>query len=429
MTDHVAPAAPDPDPGRLPEHTTPTWEVELLISGVAVFAMLQLPGWLDSQLFALTPRLDVHLASITLPLYLYLKSTALVLAVTFALHLTLRANWIALVGLHSVHPDGVLWARLRMGPVQRELEQQRFGSAADSIERADNRATVVFAIGVMLAMRLLLLSALFCVLFGVLLAITTLAGIQIDLFQLFCLCMGAAVLAMVLAQRIDRTRGERLRQGGLPRRVLAGTFRWLARCGIGRRSEGMALLSSHGNERIINLLITAAFLILFMAVLLGLDAAKSPLRTGSYAAFPSNPDSTRRIHSAYYDDQRDPRHDAATPYLQSAVIEGPYLKLTVPYQPQHDAPAVRRTCATALALPATPARDDTLLDCLGRLHTVSLDGVPLDTLRYDAGSDPRTSRPALQAMIDVHALAPGRHVLRVSRAPNAGASDVIVFWR
>ena len=25
--------------------TAPTWEVELLISGVAIFAMLQLPGW------------------------------------------------------------------------------------------------------------------------------------------------------------------------------------------------------------------------------------------------------------------------------------------------------------------------------------------------------------------------------------------------
>ena len=43
------------DPHALPRRTTPTWEVELLISGVAVFAMLQLPGWLDDRLFALLP--------------------------------------------------------------------------------------------------------------------------------------------------------------------------------------------------------------------------------------------------------------------------------------------------------------------------------------------------------------------------------------
>ena len=40
MTD-AAPPPPPNDPDALPEHTTPTWEVELLISGIAVFAMLQ----------------------------------------------------------------------------------------------------------------------------------------------------------------------------------------------------------------------------------------------------------------------------------------------------------------------------------------------------------------------------------------------------
>lgn len=43
---------------QLPKHTTPTWEVELLISGVAVFAMLQLPGWLNDRLMFLLPRFE-----------------------------------------------------------------------------------------------------------------------------------------------------------------------------------------------------------------------------------------------------------------------------------------------------------------------------------------------------------------------------------
>jgi len=66
---------------------------------------------------------------------------------------------------------------------------------------------------------------------------------------------------------------------------------------------------------------------------------------------------------------------------------------------------------------------------------VSLDGQPLDTLHYDIGSDPRTDRPALQAMIDVRSLASGRHLLRISRVPasdDAGDDDraySIVFWR
>ena len=60
----------------------------------------------------------------------------MILAMTFALHLLLRAHWIALVGLHSIYPDGVRWDRLRMGPIQRELERRRERPAADAIERA-----------------------------------------------------------------------------------------------------------------------------------------------------------------------------------------------------------------------------------------------------------------------------------------------------
>src|SRR3954469_3070174 len=97
---------------QLPRHTTPTWEVELLISGVAVFAMLQLPGWIDDRWFALRPRLDASWLDALIYIYIYAKSGVMVLAVTFVVHLLLRARWIALVGMHSVYPAGIDWDRL-----------------------------------------------------------------------------------------------------------------------------------------------------------------------------------------------------------------------------------------------------------------------------------------------------------------------------
>ncbi len=435
MTDIDTPATSQSSANPLPMHTTPTWEVELLISGVAVFAMLQLPGWLDSRFFSLVPRLGTDLAGVALPLYIYLKSAAVILAVTFALHLLLRAHWIALVGMHSVYPDGVRWERLRMGPVHREIERRLKGSAAHSIERADNRATVVFAIGVMLATRLLLISVQVAVLFTLIVGGAAVAGIHIDLFLLFSLCFAGLMLVMFIAIRIDRAFGARLREGGMPRRMLALLFRSLARSGLLRRSEVMALLLSHGNERVINLLTVTTFTGLFMSMLFGLSSMKSPVHAGSYDLFPQSVDNSHMLRSAYYDDQRDPLHDPATPFVQSAVIEGPYLRLTVPYLPQQDAPAVRSHCAAALQLPAGVARGDALLECLAKLHAVSLDDHPLASLHYAAGSDPRTDRPALQAMIDVRALANGRHLLRIERAPatdhpsDADSADVIAFWR
>lgn len=435
MTDTDTPATATRDPDQLPRHTTPTWEVELLISGVAVFAMLQLPGWLDNQMFALTPRLDANLAGMLLSLYLYLKSAAVILAVTFALHLLLRAHWIALVGMHSVYPDGVLWEKLRMGPVRREIEQRRHGHAAESIERADNRATVVFAIGVMLASRLLQIGLVVAVLFTLILVGASLAGVHVDLFLVFSICFASIVLLMVLSRRIDRLFGQHLHRRGLPRRLLTAALRVVGYSGIGRRSEVMLLLASHGSERRVNLLTAIVFAALFTAMVFGLSAMKHPGQAGSYDLFPHSVDDSRTLRSAHYDDQRDPLHDPATPFVQSAVIEGAYLRLTVPYQPQLDAPAQQSHCAGALAIAAGDARGAAMLACLSRLHAVSLDGRPLATLHYDIGSDPRTGRPALQAMIDVRSLASGRHLLRIARVPASGAAndrddaDVIAFWR
>ena len=58
--------------------------MELLISGVAVFAMLQLPGWLDDRYFALRPRFDGSWEMPLMMTYLYLKGAAVILAITRA---------------------------------------------------------------------------------------------------------------------------------------------------------------------------------------------------------------------------------------------------------------------------------------------------------------------------------------------------------
>ena len=86
----------------------------MLISGVAVFAMLQLPGWLNDRLMFLLPRFEDSWRASLIMVFSYAMGAAVILAATFALHLLLRAYWIALVGMHSVYPDGIRWERLRL---------------------------------------------------------------------------------------------------------------------------------------------------------------------------------------------------------------------------------------------------------------------------------------------------------------------------
>jgi hypothetical protein len=427
---------------RLPKHTTPTWEVELLISGVAVFAMLQLPGWLDDRMLMLRPRFDADWSELLLLMGFYLKGATIILAVTFALHLLLRAQWIALVGMHSVFPDGIRWERLRMGPVQRGVERGRYISRAASIDRADNRATVVFAIGVMLATALLLL-CLFAGLLTVLgVVVARASGHSVRsswvLLALLALSMGPLLLANIL----DRRAPALLPEGGRLRRWIAALFRFYSRVGVGRGSEVMALLSSHGGAVRMGILVFTVFVVALFGGAFGMYVLREPGSIGNYALFPQmTGESGRLLQPAHYDDQRNPLRDSVAAFVQSQVVPGPYLDLVVPFEPKRDVAALRSNCAAALDMADGDARALAILHCLAQLHPVTLDGKPLPGLRYDTGTDSRTDRPALQAMIDMRAVAPGRHELRVGRAPPPADRDdddyhaaadkawVIPFWR
>ena len=423
------------DPHRLPRHTTPTWEVELLISGVAVFAMLQLPGWLDDRYFVLSPRFGHGWETPLLLTYVYLKGAAVILAITFALHLLLRAQWIAQVGMHSVFPEGIKWERLRIGPLMREIEERRYGGAEASVERADNRATTVFAIGVMLASSLLLLGFLLPAAFAVAMLALRLLGITVDPSQVFVACVIVLVLPALLAQRIDRTFGQRLHRGGFVQRLLSGVIETYSRIGLMSRSSSpvFSLLASHGGELRAMVFTVAVVMATITGVGMSMKALQDPAAIGGYATFPVFADGSRTVDSRHYDDQRDVAHDPPTAYIQSAVVAGPYLRLTVPYDPKRDSAAMR-----GCAVPAgtDDAKAAARLDCLQSLHGVQLDGKPLPGLRYDIGSDARTDRPALLAMIDVRALVPGRHELQVSHPPKSGGNheddpgfERIPFWK
>jgi hypothetical protein len=401
--------------------------------------MLQLPGWLDDRMFALEPRFNELWGDPLLVLYIYLKCTALILAVTFSMHLLLRAQWIAMVGMHSVYPGGIRWDKLRMGPVQREIEARRHGSPEAAIERVDNRATIVFSIGVMMASMFLVISVLVTGLFAITLVIATLTGTSANAGNLLAGCLAITLLPLFIASLIDRYRGSRLRKDGIVRRALSAVFGFYGRIGLTQKASNpiFSLLASHGGERRAIALTTVVTSVIGIAVALSFAAQKAPRSMGNYDLFPSFSDNSRTLDSAHYADQRNPARDPAVPFVTSMVAVDPYLRLVVPYQPQHDGVALRDACPSA-ASTTGDVRAGVTLDCLQRLHAITLDGAPLPALHYELGDDARTDRPALVAMIDVRALAKGRHELQVARVPdNDGKKDNeatdtpwrIPFWR
>lgn len=414
----------------------PTWEVELLISGVAIFAMLQLPGWLDDAMFALEPRLGHDWRLIAVLAYFYSKSAAIVLACTFALHLLLRAQWIALMGVHSVFPRGIHFDNVRMGPIQREIEARQLDDTAAAIECADNRASVVFAIGVSVALIIVVVCIAFCGTLLVATLLSNLLGLQLDTLLVVGGIFMVLMLPFFLAVTADQYLKERIRPGTFAHRLVSAVIALYTRFGMGRRNNHiLATLLSNQGERRTMLMVVGIMLLSITIVSATFSATQSNQRIGSYALFPDAREI--EIDAAHYDDQRDAMRDRAVPFIDSMVVEGPYLRLTVPYEPRRDGPALRGCKQPAAANELQKAQVS--LACLQSLRPVLLDGERVEGLRYEVASDPRTDRPALLAMIDVRTLASGRHELMVGRPLVPGSRRDrkdptyrhyrIVFWR
>ena len=418
---------------QVPAKTTPTWEMELLVSGATIFGLLQLPSLLDRGYYRALNLSSAEYEGLLFPLWLYSKVAVITLVITFLLHLVLRGYWVALVGMNSVYPGGIRWENLRLGPRSLERSRQQSGSMPALIERADNRATRVFGTGFGFAMVMGILAAL--------VAAALVVGVLVDaafgtghLDQVFAAMVAALLLPWAIAALVDRHMGSRLAPGGRLARVLDAVFGVYARAGMGRRSNALvALFVSH--EGRLRAVATALLLVLPVVVVLMVQTsiARGRLPLGMFVGLSTeDPFSPNTSVSAFYDD---PHADRAVflpmPHIPSRVVDGDYLELFVPFIPRFHGPALERACPAALPAKETPAR----LACLAKLSEIRIDGLPVD-VPLEASSDSATGQPGMLAMIPVGKLAPGRHELSLN-APGRDGGDPqrpqrrfrIPFWK
>ena len=115
----------DSQPLQVPGRTTPTWEIELLISGALVFSLFSLREPLEWAMLRWLPVATDGWRMLLIYAYLYGKMVLYTLLLTFSVHLAARARWVALVGVHSVYPHGPRWENLSGGPAARRVARQQ----------------------------------------------------------------------------------------------------------------------------------------------------------------------------------------------------------------------------------------------------------------------------------------------------------------
>lgn len=425
-------AADGRDP--LPARTTPTWEMELLVSGGTTFGLLQLPPVLDRMFFHAVNAASLDISELLRLLYVYAKVALITLVLTFVVHLCLRGYWVALVGMDSVYRGGVRWDRLRMGPVARRVSHAMVPTMGSAVEAADNRATRAFGVGVGFAMVMLIPALLMLAGIGVAIAARPLVG-ALDASLAFAVLMTVALGPWLLASLLDGEGRRALPAGSRRERWVAAAHRVYGAVGLGRHSNlPLAMFVSHEGR-----LRMAFVAVLVMVPVLALVVA--PIASTDRSGWLDDPTfATPRTSGAlpvfYADSGADRATPLPLPSIATRVASGPYLPVFVPFVPRRHMPALRRACpAVSWTWPASPgASDQGQRDCLRRLVDLRVDGRPV-AVAFEASVDPQTGQRGFLAMLPMRGVAPGRHELGLM-APVRGSTARdriervrIPFWR
>lgn len=442
----------------LPSRTTPTWEMELLLSGATVFALFQLAGWIAGQGFELIIRMEGIGLTLTLLGLVYGQGAVVLLVCAFMVHLLLRAYWVALIGLHSIFPHGLKEDGLRAGPIARELLARRWVDIGAVIERADNRATMVFAMGIATALFIIPVTIFAAVLFGIAFALAFFIGDMALAGQIYGILGGLIIVPILLAQWLDRWKGATLPPDSWRRRVLAAVLSASSRIGMAREGNPLVSIfsSNIGERRGTVIVMTAMTLALFVASL-PILIDRDDLGLGSYGGWPSpRSGMSSTSDGRHYASSFEPGLTPPVPYVPDRVAAGDYLPLIVPYVPSRhrhlldacvdaDDPPDTREKRTLGGEFEDAAKEDArrapILACLTGHFQLSLDGVPL-AIAPEWFNDPRRDLRGVLYMIDVRSLTPGRHELAVlAGLPPASGDDEdeeasgkvqphrIPFWR
>lgn len=433
----------DPDdsaPLRVPSRTTPTWEVELLISGAVVFSLFSLREPLDGALARWLPQLPEDLGRALMFGVMYGKVMLYTLIIAFVLHIAARAQWVALVGVHSVYPKGPRWENISGGPITRETTRERHSDIAAAIERADNRSSLIFGYGILCAQFALV------VLLISLLAVPFLAAIRVFGSEHEVLLM--ALFGLVFA---------------LPPMLLVASDNWLVpRLGrdhrISRLTERlirrMSRLWSMGMQPLMSMITTNVggrrgtwLLILALYSVIGLVVLDIVGRTSDYTMLRGEglPGLERDagVHPLHYASLRGEvwRH-RAEPFIESEIVDVPYLKVMLPYSPSnHDAllaehcpmPDIDRNADVATRRDARRSADLQQVQCFGEQFALALDGEPLSGLRFERTRDAASGLDAAMTMIDLRSLPAGRHELTATRWSSKNTDEApphrIPFWK
>ncbi|GAB3890231.1 hypothetical protein GCM10028803_00820 [Larkinella knui] len=324
---------------KLRELTTQSWNLELAISGVAMFAILQLPDLLESAFSYLRYNYMTHTDGVAAMLpsltYSLIRATCHVLFAAFLANFVMRAFWVGLVGLLAVFPSGIHYDRI---PFSTPYAQQRLADDLGPLDRyilwLDKRCNIVFALAFQFVFLLVVVALLYML--GLLFYLVIQPNVSATVWFGVKIALGLLVVVFYLALVVLNQKKVKETPRGMQFNYRFMKVGQLIMMGMYRHTSYVTN-TFYSNIRPGKLLQTATIFMLVFFVVFFLEYINDISRTsGRMSFFNSRHLYSTRIDSLYieptaYDNQRPEGAFIDGASIQSDVIREPYLRLFIAY--------------------------------------------------------------------------------------------------
>ncbi len=323
---------------KLRELTTQSWNLELAISGVAMFAILQLPDLLESAFGYLRYNYMTHTDGVAAMLpslaYSLIRATFHVLFAAFLANFVMRAFWVGLVGLLAVFPSGIHYDRI---PFSTPYAQQRMADELGPLDRyilwLDKRCNIVFALAFQFVFFLIVVAVLYIL--GLLIYLTVQPNVPAEVWFGVKIALGTLVAVFYIAiivlsqKKIKETpRGIQFnyRLTKLMQSMMLGTH----------RHTSYVTNTFYSHIRPGKLFQTFALFMVVFFVTFIIEYTADLSRATGQSLFNNRHLYSARIDSLYinpaaYDSQRPEGAFVDMASIQSDVVREPYLRLFIAY--------------------------------------------------------------------------------------------------
>ena len=406
-----------------------SWQLELILSGFAIFLILGLKEPLDQLVrWGLTLGLSSTNFDLIFIQIAGLRGAWFTLLFNLIVHLILRGVWISTIGLRYVSDD-IDFEQLRLAPKFHNFLTKRIKSFDRYIEQLEKLCSVIFAFSFLIVFIILSISLYY---------------LAVRLIEIFILDWAsnnlgyAGELIHTGTNFIFTTAGliylvDFLSLGRLKR------IKWLAPIYFPfYRLIGWLTLANLYRPIYYNLADNKfgrrVSLLIFPYLILGLFLSSVHFQVGKY--LPKYETSKYHFVDQHYDDQAVYDGELGSkrilpPSISSKYVENGFLEIFLPYTGALDNPSIEEVCPDII-----PAKDDkvifrgavrfdfsapkpynldSIIQCFQAIHRLGIDGIPIEDPDFMIYDHPTREVTGFLVTVDVDTFQRGKHVLSIEK--------------